>query len=1763
MTQARSGGERSPHAPFESGLYLRTDYGRVAQQYPIDRSVLQQRPKARDRMLRLATPGGKHIVTGAPGAGKSWALTELADTLRERGAIVTRHYCYLQPGDAQTELRVRQDALLGNLIAGLVDAAPELRESKANRFASTADELERVLEAAASGSDEVVIIIDGLDHIERVRASSQTLSGGETSIVEVLAGLKLPPSVAMLLGSQPGPHLAALLAQGYETTDIPAWSADELLDLQTALGVPASLEGTGEETQQQVMQRIGKFADGNPLCATFLSRELRAIREGGSIGLDDWLAEFPATTGSVDLYYRHLYKSVEGEQRTTAELLALLDFSVSREDIRKLLGALSTARLDETLRRLRPVLADTVVGGGIRIFHESFRRFIAEQLAKAGADPGDHFEPIAEFLEAQGFTDDPRAFRHLLSVTLRAHGPQAVLGFLSCDFIEASVATGQPLSAIWGNLEIFCRAAASASSWPDLVRCSELCRQFESAAEQLEEEGPHYRAGLLALRGPQFVAARLLHDGRPVLDQAEGLRICAEIDKSGGVAPWTEYIPSGLDIDGPGEPDGDPDERLLLARVRGEIRLHGWREAQTRVETLLCAGLSTAFADRALATVGEIAGTDALRDLTQAVARPLPLDVRHRLSVLIAEKGEERPEGPRGSEWAGCASDVVRRWVDLGHEPGSDRCPDRDPGKVALGLAEQTLPTWTDVSEWFARVRLCSRRAPALLDREYERIEGQGWYRSWLRFAIGVAQAEVAPRHARGEAVAASFVELTRDADPFHGSPRAVDLHVVREVIFESLDVAFGLLDAEAHWEEALTQLGHAISLTSATLWNSPWGPLPLEELLALLVHHLSDGSATVPVGRFIHKAIDDAKRDGTYYGYHARHLLYRVQILNSKSSEAEDGWRDSIRFLCAYGHHKDRTLFELLDSTTVLTGAGRKSALAAIAATQTMAEALLDHTDFRSTQGAPSAWFRALADAKLPLALEVLANARHGLDDNISGYVGDAFKACTRRAEPEGSPALVAWCWALVPFDPRSEQDGESLARAKIDSANRVLAPGPKAVLLNVVAAQIADDPRSNNGRALRYVARALRSDVAKLARRSENEDESPSPVKPPDIEVRLSMLFEPPVFPSTDGSQRELSKKLEQLNTNRVFSARGPERVRLANAIGYRLLTLFGLGYEAFVHRFVRDMARDYWTIDQRSLVADLAAGFERHGAGSLACEAYTRAYARSRGDDGWSPIGGVQQEKFLLEAARIDAELAVKTLADEVAEVIIEQPGSIGVTKNLIRRLAALGEGNTAEQMWWAGFEVVDRRIPIRPEEPSVFPRVSAEATESWSVDEGLAALILTELHHPVAYRKRQATFALREVLASDPEPVESAMVWFLGTNCPTSSMLLVLHALDEAGRPASSVLLPTLRSFARGHSWSARTYAQRILSRSETPPRPPQFGALVPPSPPLRRGNKYFARCLDKGSRGILDFMPAGLVWLEHRFDQRLEDKETYLERRKLRARLALGPRGECRPQTPVLPWETEILLGLADQALNHLSTALREEDAQSDSAESDALKLFAPAQTLHVAYLASRRPRGLGTQPVADEWAIGNVPRLVEPGEYDGWSVFGEFENYWCPAKRYLDSPREHRSRFAGICVRSLGDGLPHGCWPLGTPEQLGRLPPQTFFGMPSGPLCVWDVKNDWSGTAELLTLPPGLAAALGIELRMGRGGIRWCDAETGETRAVLRTWFVRDEQQMDAAPLRRFGAELLVSPSVRAELERLVAGSLAYIRSAKTTDVGE
>jgi len=76
-------------------LRLRTDYGRVAQQFPVNASVLVQRSSVETALIQFAASNSKCIVVGEPGAGKSWLLTQLTNQINQQQGVAIRHYCYL------------------------------------------------------------------------------------------------------------------------------------------------------------------------------------------------------------------------------------------------------------------------------------------------------------------------------------------------------------------------------------------------------------------------------------------------------------------------------------------------------------------------------------------------------------------------------------------------------------------------------------------------------------------------------------------------------------------------------------------------------------------------------------------------------------------------------------------------------------------------------------------------------------------------------------------------------------------------------------------------------------------------------------------------------------------------------------------------------------------------------------------------------------------------------------------------------------------------------------------------------------------------------------------------------------------------------------------------------------------------------------------------------------------------------------------------------------------------------------------------------------------------------------------------------------------------------------------------------------------------------------------------------------------------------------------------------------------------------------
>ena len=241
---ARTTGDTLRPTDVAQRLQLRTDFGRIAQAFPIDKAVLQERLPQRHRLREAIGHGGVHLALASPGSGKSWALTQVAEDLRKEGLVVARHYCFLEPGDELAEQRITTNVFFGNLLGELDDAFKSCGLTPPQRFAAGLDALDDYLRATADTGHRVVIIVDGLDHIARVRGASPGLTDNETDIVERLATLELPDNVSLVVGSQPGGHLQPLreeFAGRLAEHGIDPWTKTEILDLTRNHGVFAAL----------------------------------------------------------------------------------------------------------------------------------------------------------------------------------------------------------------------------------------------------------------------------------------------------------------------------------------------------------------------------------------------------------------------------------------------------------------------------------------------------------------------------------------------------------------------------------------------------------------------------------------------------------------------------------------------------------------------------------------------------------------------------------------------------------------------------------------------------------------------------------------------------------------------------------------------------------------------------------------------------------------------------------------------------------------------------------------------------------------------------------------------------------------------------------------------------------------------------------------------------------------------------------------------------------------------------------------------------------------------------------------------------------------------------------------------------------------------------------------------------------------------------------------------------------------------------------
>ena len=304
---------------------LRSDFGAVARSHPVDRTVEVLRPSAVAGLVAAAQEGahagGYLLVVGPPGHGKSWICQQLLDVLATDGWLIAEHYCYLGDADGERLERVLTDAVFGSIVGRLAEADSRLVHDQRPRFAADEDALNACLRRSRELQPDrpIAVVLDGLDHITRIRNRTGIAFDPSRSMSEALAALELPPGVIVVVLSQPGAHLDPLREAGAAEVAVDGLSTHELRNLACRFGLVSVNDETpcsdtsprieDPESEGPFLTALLERSAGNALYATYLCREvLRSIDTHPDPA--DLVLQLPQFDGTLRNYYDHLYKSL-------------------------------------------------------------------------------------------------------------------------------------------------------------------------------------------------------------------------------------------------------------------------------------------------------------------------------------------------------------------------------------------------------------------------------------------------------------------------------------------------------------------------------------------------------------------------------------------------------------------------------------------------------------------------------------------------------------------------------------------------------------------------------------------------------------------------------------------------------------------------------------------------------------------------------------------------------------------------------------------------------------------------------------------------------------------------------------------------------------------------------------------------------------------------------------------------------------------------------------------------------------------------------------------------------------------------------------------------------------------------------------------------------------------------------------------------------------------------------------------------------------
>ena len=433
----------------------------ISQVFPVDQDHFVERKdfsKQLDKALSQID-GAYLVVTGLPGSGKSTSLTAYFEKLNQTDFEVFRYYCFVGVNDNDQKIRTRAESFRQNLLSEFQRKYSRILERRFDYSEHNfINSLKTLAEFFVEKGRKLIIFLDGLDHVERLRDEIRD------TVISALPA-NVPSGVVMVVGTQELHQWPYFLkcAKEHPDTHIPIPLFSEF-ETRNYLEEKRSLSGLSHAD----IAEVHKKCQGLPLYLRYAAEKiLSSDPQPKTIAFLT-----PATDGDIRTYYELLWEEFEQVNETAfsakhlCSIMACLRFSVRRDELYSIVRSdLNRPQFDGAYKCISHLVQDS--DGRLFVFHNSFREFVISQL------PQDLVKgiriSIADFLKVN--EDSPEWFGYAFEYCYDVGDYTYILEKVNADFVDRALLHCRPSEEIQNAIHW---AVESAFKQQDTVQLSRL-----------------------------------------------------------------------------------------------------------------------------------------------------------------------------------------------------------------------------------------------------------------------------------------------------------------------------------------------------------------------------------------------------------------------------------------------------------------------------------------------------------------------------------------------------------------------------------------------------------------------------------------------------------------------------------------------------------------------------------------------------------------------------------------------------------------------------------------------------------------------------------------------------------------------------------------------------------------------------------------------------------------------------------------------------------------------------------------------------------------------------------------------------------------------------------------------------------------------------------------------------------------------------------------------------------------------------------------